>query len=121
MAARLALSPLPTDASSTVTQVPIFCPIMMGTAVEKGTMPVEASACSIPTEAEDDWMSAVTSAPASIPVGRESQRMKSARKSALSDSGSSACSIMPMPKNSRPNPSGSSARAFAPLRSPPSR
>ena len=34
--------------------VPIFCPRIIGIAVENGIAPVVASACRIPTEADDD-------------------------------------------------------------------
>lgn len=36
-----------------VTQVPMFCPIMIGNAVLKLTAPVAQSACKIPTDAEE--------------------------------------------------------------------
>ena len=37
-----------------VTQVPMFCPMMIGNAELNGTAPVIQSACRIPTDAEDD-------------------------------------------------------------------
>ena len=36
-----------------VTQVPMFCPIMIGNAVLKLTAPVAQSACKIPTDADE--------------------------------------------------------------------
>ena len=53
-AARLAFRCAPTLDSSAVTQVPIFWPMMMGTAALQPTAPVAASACRMPTLAEDD-------------------------------------------------------------------
>lgn len=38
---------------SAVTQVPIFCPMMMGIAIPYVMLPVRESACRIPTEAEE--------------------------------------------------------------------
>ena len=57
----------PTEESMAVIQVPIFCPMMMGMAAPFVTCPVAASACRIPTEAELDWIMAVSMAPASTP------------------------------------------------------
>ncbi len=53
MEARRAFLLAPMDEISAVTQVPIFCPMMMGTAVAKFTAPVAQSACRMPTEAEE--------------------------------------------------------------------
>ena len=53
-AALLALLLVPTEDSSAVTHVPIFCPIIIGIAAPYVTCPVDASACRIPTEADDD-------------------------------------------------------------------
>jgi len=50
----LALRCAPTLDSSAVTQVPMFWPMMMGTAAPQLTAPVAASACKMPTLAEDD-------------------------------------------------------------------
>ena len=41
--------------------------MMMGMAVPNVTCPVAESACRMPTEAEDDWMMPVSTAPASTP------------------------------------------------------
>ena len=66
-AARRAFLLAPTEESMAVTVVPMFWPRMMGMAEPKVTAPVEARACRIPTEAEEDWMMAVRAAPASTP------------------------------------------------------
>ena len=51
-----------------MTQVPMFWPMMMGMAAATDTAPVErGSACRMPTEGEEDWMMAVSSAPTSTP------------------------------------------------------
>ena len=51
---RFALTFIPIDAKTAVIQVPMFCPNKMYTALESGTIPVAASACRIPTDADDD-------------------------------------------------------------------
>ena len=66
-AARLAVRLAPILESSAVTQVPMFCPRVMKIADCQLTMPFKASVCRIPTEAEELWMMAVTTAPVSIP------------------------------------------------------
>ena len=45
----------------------MFWPMMIGSAAEYFTAPVMHSACRIPTEAEEDWMIAVSARPASMP------------------------------------------------------
>ena len=57
----------PNDEIIAVTQVPIFCPIMIGIALPYVTAPVEANAWSIPTEADELWITAVKNAPANTP------------------------------------------------------
>ena len=57
----------PTDDMIAVTLVPIFCPIIIGIAVPKLTAPVAHSACRIPTDAEELWITAVRMVPAIIP------------------------------------------------------
>ena len=59
---------VPMEASTAVIHVPIFCPNSIYTALESGITPVPASACRIPTEADEDWMTAVNTAPITIPV-----------------------------------------------------
>ena len=66
-AARFALREAPIPEIMAVTQVPIFCPMIMGTAAPKLTAPVMHSACKIPTDAEEDWITAVRMSPASTP------------------------------------------------------
>ena len=50
----LALTFVPMEASTAVKHVPIFCPNSTYTALERGIIPVPASACKIPTEADED-------------------------------------------------------------------
>ena len=57
----------PTEEISAVTQVPIFCPIMIGIAAPKEMAPVLDSACNIPTDAEEDCTIAVSRVPARTP------------------------------------------------------
>ena len=45
---------VPIDASTAVIQVPIFCPKSTNTALENGIRPDTASACKIPTDADED-------------------------------------------------------------------
>ena len=66
-AARRAFLLVPTEDSMAVMQVPMFWPMMMGMAVPMVTWPVADRACRIPTEAEELWMMAVRTAPASTP------------------------------------------------------
>ena len=66
-AARRALRLAPTEDSIAVTQVPMFWPMTMGMAAPTVTCPLAARACNIPTEAELDWIIAVSTAPASTP------------------------------------------------------
>ena len=64
---RFAFTFIPIDAKTAVIHVPMFCPNKTNTALESGIIPVDASACKIPTDAEDDWITAVKSAPTKIP------------------------------------------------------
>ena len=50
-----------------VTHVPIYCPMIIYTAALNGTSPAAARLCKMPTDADELWMIAVTSAPARIP------------------------------------------------------
>ena len=63
-----------------------------------------ASACRMPTEADDDWMTAVNSAPTAMPSSGLEKRVISPTNASLSRSGVSAEDIMFMPMNSRPSP-----------------
>ena len=58
---------VPMPESSAVTQVPMFWPSIMGTAIPQLIAPVIDSACSMPTEAEEDCITAVSSVPARRP------------------------------------------------------
>ena len=55
------------DEISAVTHVPMFWPMIIGRAALYFTAPVTQSACKIPTEADEDWMIAVSTAPAITP------------------------------------------------------
>ena len=54
MVARLALRLVPMEASTAVMHVPMFCPKSTYTALGSPMTPLLASACKIPTEAEED-------------------------------------------------------------------
>ena len=58
---------VPTEERIAVIQVPIFCPMIIGIAEPKVTLPVTDKACKTPTEAELDWIIAVKTAPAITP------------------------------------------------------
>jgi hypothetical protein len=51
--ARLAFLFAPIDAISVVIQVPIFCPIIIGTALPKVIAPVAVKDCNIPIDADE--------------------------------------------------------------------
>ena len=57
----------PAEEIRAVTVVPMFWPMMMGTAALKVTAPVEDKACRMPTAAEEDCRIAVSTAPATTP------------------------------------------------------
>ena len=72
IAARFAFLLAPMAERIAVIQVPIFCPMIIGSAALNGTIPVRHRAWRIPTDAEDDWMIAVSTAPATTPrIGLE--------------------------------------------------
>ena len=50
-----------------VIQIPIFCPIMIGKAAPQEISTFKAKAWSIPTDADELWIIAVSSAPIKIP------------------------------------------------------
>ena len=81
-----------------MTQVPMFWPMMMGMAAAMDTAPVEReSACKMPTDAEEDWMIAVSRAPTSTPrIGLVKARKRSPNQGA-SASGAVALLIRSMP------------------------
>ncbi len=68
MVVRLALRLVPMEAKTAVIQVPMFCPKRTYTALSRPITPLRASACRIPTEAEEDWIRAVKAAPARMPT-----------------------------------------------------
>ena len=77
MVVRLAAGFVPMEARTAVIQVPMFCPNRMYTALDRGTSPALARACRMPTEAEEDWMMAVNTAPMAMPAsGLENVVMK---------------------------------------------
>ena len=70
MVVRLALRLVPMEAKTAVIQVPMFCPKRTYTALSRPITPLRASACRIPTEAEEDWIRAVMPAPTRTPMKR---------------------------------------------------
>ena len=68
IATRFASLLTPIDERSEVTQVPIFSPMIIGIAIPKVIEPVSESACSTPTEAAEDWIIPVNTAPISTPM-----------------------------------------------------
>ena len=75
----------------------MFCPMMIGIAALNGTAPVRQSACRIPTDAEDDWITAVRSAPARTPSNGLENLSNRFVNSGTSASGFTAELIMSMP------------------------
>ena len=66
-AVRRAFLLAPAAEMTAVVVVPMFWPMMIGTAAEKLTAPVADSTCKTPTAAEEDCSSAVSTAPATTP------------------------------------------------------
>ena len=64
---RFAFRFVPMDARTAVIQVPIFWPNSTYTAPSRPIRPPAASACRIPTDAEEDWMIAVKIIPVRMP------------------------------------------------------
>ncbi len=87
----------PTAESSAVTQVPMFCPMMMGTALRSVMAPVADSACKMPTEAEELWIIAVSTAPASTPSTGFLKATNSRVNSGTSFNGATASDMVCMP------------------------
>ena len=109
-AARRAFLLAPTEEIMAVTQVPMFWPMMMGMAVPQVTCPVEARACKMPTEAEEDWMMAVRTAPARTPrMGLENIRRM------LANSGTSRRPATAPDMVSMPNISVAKPRRMVPV------
>ena len=104
MAARRALALVPTEEISAVTQVPIFCPITMGTAEATVMLPVADMAWRMPTDAEEDWIIPVTTAPARTPKTGFWNMVRMLVKAALSDSGATMADMTSMPYMSTAKP-----------------
>ena len=95
---------VPEQASSAVTQVPMFCPKRMNMAPCRGISPSPARACRMPTLAEEDWMSAVMAAPTSTPTKGLLTPMMASRNNCQSRSGAMAEDMVFMPTNRMPRP-----------------
>ena len=90
----------------------MFWPIMMGIAAPKVICPVEANACRIPTEAEEDWIMAVSTAPATTPRMGLVNMVRILRNSGTSFKPATAPDIMSMPNINVANPSRMVAVSF---------
>ena len=104
MVVRLALRLVPMEASTAVMQVPMFWPNRTYTALDRGISPLEASACKMPTDAEEDWMMAVNTAPARMPSTGLENRVISEMNASESRRGIMALLIISMPMNRTPRP-----------------
>ena len=76
----------------------------MGTAAPQVTAPVEERAWRMPTEAEEDWMTAVTPAPTSTPMMGLVMVWNIRAKAGSSRRGSTAASIWNIPVKRMPKP-----------------
>ena len=104
MVVRFAFLLVPIAARIAVIQVPIFCPNSTYTAFPRPINPLEARACRIPTEAEEDWIIAVKMAPARIHrIGLENL-VSNATKASDSLRGIIAALIISIPTNRIPSP-----------------
>ena len=95
---------VPIDARTAVIHVPIFCPNRIYTALERGTSPAVASACRIPTDAEEDWMIAVKIAPIAIPASGFWKVVIKLMNTSELWRGTIAAPIISIPMKSTPNP-----------------
>ena len=95
---------VPMEESIAVTQVPIFCPKIMGMALAYVMVPVAESACKIPTEAEELWIIAVSKAPANTPKRGLLKRVKRFVKDGLSCKPTTELLIMVIPVIKTANP-----------------
>ena len=102
--ALFALLSVPIDAKIAVIHVPIFCPNNTKAASWKLITPLNANACRIPTEAEDDWMTAVKIIPAMIPIIGDENLVIRLIKGGYSRSGIMESPIMFIPTNKIPSP-----------------
>ena len=105
IAARFAFLFAPIAERIAVTQVPIFCPMMIGNAELNGTAPVIQSACRIPTDADEDWIIAVRIVPARIPATGLENFRSSPVNSGTSARGFTAPLILSIPNISTAKPS----------------
>ena len=83
--------------SSGVKAVPMCAPRIMGMAELKVTRPVLDSACRIPPDAEEDWITAVSIAPASTPSTGFEKVTKSCLKAGTCDSPDTAEVMVSIP------------------------
>ena len=91
--------------SSGVKAVPMCAPRIIGIAEPKVTRPVLDSACKIPTDAEEDWMTTVATRPTSTPSRGLVMETNNCWKTGLSFRGATPESIRLMPVNRMPKPS----------------
>ena len=82
----------------------MFCPNIIGSAAPRVSAPEAASACNIPTDAEDDCIIAVSSAPAKIPKNGLENTVSMRTKSSFCASGFTVSLISPMPNISTVKP-----------------
>ena len=104
MAVRRALLLAPMEDSSAVVQEPIFCPIIIGTALPKVMAPVPLRAWRTPTLALELCMTVVSRAPARTPKMGLDRWAKSWRNQASCSRGAMALDILSMPIIRRPKP-----------------
>ena len=102
--ALFALLSVPIDAKIAVIHVPIFCPNNTKAASWKLITPLNASACKIPTEAEDDWITAVKIIPAMIPISGLENLVIRLINGGYSRRGTMESPIMFIPTNKIPSP-----------------
>ena len=100
----LAFLLVPTLARSAVIQVPMFCPKSTNTALWILITPPMASAWRMPTDAEEDWITAVNTAPTRIPRMGLENLVTIWMNVWESRSGTMASLIIPIPMNSTPIP-----------------
>ena len=87
----------PMEERIAVTQVPIFCPMIIGIVVPYVTAPVLQSACKMPTEADELWIAAVKTAPAATPRTGLLNIVRTLMNSGTSASGFTAELIISIP------------------------
>ena len=97
MAVRLPSTEAPMAESRTGMAAPMAMPMMIGSAMEKSMMPVEASACRMPTAAEADCSTQVKSVPKRMPRKGLENEVRMRIKVGSSRSGDTAADIVDMP------------------------